>query len=163
METKICKDCNKELSIDDFHWAYKDRSILKSYCKACSTERVKRFIAKNPVECRIYSQQHYNENKQMYPGNYTTKSLPKVCGVYLVTCSLTNDTYIGSSSNIRNRYNRHKRNSGRSVQKDLSALIKKYTWDAFYFEVLETCDPSVQFEREAYYKKLLNPTLNRTK
>lgn len=35
METKICRKCGKELSIDNF---YKDRSAedgLRCYCKAC--------------------------------------------------------------------------------------------------------------------------------
>ena len=33
MDTKECKDCGKELSLDMFHYSNKPKGIRKSYCK----------------------------------------------------------------------------------------------------------------------------------
>ena len=163
METKKCKDCNKELPLDKFHYSNKPQGILKSYCSDCSYQRVKTHIDEDPVAHRAYMERYMRENPEKYPGNYITKSRPKVAGVYIISCSLTDDSYVGCSSNLRNRYYKHKRNNGRAVQKDLSKLIKEYGWEVFTFDVLETCDREMIFERESFWIKELQPNLNRNK
>lgn len=163
METKVCRDCGEEKDVALFHWGNKKKGILKSYCNKCSLERVKKHVEADPIAHRIYQQQYYRENPEKYPGNHYSKSTPTECGVYKITCLITGDTYVGCSSNLRDRLYKHKRNTGWSVQKDLKQLIKKYTWDAFKWEVLETCDPSVKFDRETYWIQIHKPTLNRWK
>ena len=88
-----------------------------------------------------------------------------LCGVYKITCLITGDTYVGSSKNITHRIYRHKRNVGRSKQKDLAKLIKTHGWsdETFKWEVLEYTSVENRIERERFYKAELNPTLNRTK
>jgi hypothetical protein len=163
METKICLDCGEEKDITLFHWSDRQKGIKKSYCNKCSVERVREYVENDPVAHRIYMQKHYRENPHLYPGNHYSKSTPAECGIYKITCLITGDTYVGCSSNLRNRLYKHKRNTGRAVQKDLKKLINLYTWDAFSWEVLETCDTDAKFERETYWIQELKPTLNRWK
>jgi group I intron endonuclease len=108
-------------------------------------------------------QRYIRENPEKYPGNYKTKKYPPVAGVYIIECSLTQDKYIGCTNNLRNRRYKHARNVGRSVQRDLSKLIKEYGWECFTFDVLETCDKDKIFERETYWIQELKPNLNRNK
>lgn len=163
METKVCKDCGEEKDVALFHWGNKEKGHLKSYCNKCSVKRVQKHVAKDPIAHRIYMQQHYRENPHLYPGNHYSKTTPAECGVYKITCLVTGDIYVGCSSNLRNRLYKHRRNTGRAVQKDLKKLIKLYTWEAFSWEVLELCDKEVVFERETHWIQELKPTLNRWK
>ena len=163
METKTCKDCNKELPIEQFHYGNKARGIRKSYCKECSYEHNKKHIAKDPLAYKSYMQRYYKENPERYPGNHKTKKIPPVAGVYIVECLLTDDKYIGCSSNLRNRRYKHSRNVGNSKNKPLSKLIKEYGWEAFNFDVLELCDKEIIFERETHWCDKLKPNLNNYK
>lgn len=159
-ENKICKDCGVEKPLGDYHYADKPKGILKSYCNTCCQERVKKFIEQDPIHHRAYMQQYYVENPDKYMGNHYAKSTPRVAGVYLIHCVITDDTYVGCSSNLRHRYYKHRRNVGVGKQKKLSKLINLYTWEAFEWEVLETCDKDKIFERETYYIDKFKPTLN---
>ena len=163
METKICKDCNKELPIEDFHYSDKKNGIKKSYCRDCSYNRVQEHIAKDPIAYQYYMKRYYNENPEKYPGNHKNKKIPPVSGVYIIECLLTDDKYIGCSSNLRQRKYKHSRNVGVSKQQRLSKLIKEYGWEAFSFDVLETCDKEIIFERETHWIQELKPNLNKWK
>ncbi len=161
METKICRDCGKELSVDMFHFSDKKKGVLKSYCKDCSYDRVQAHIAEDPIAFKHYQNRYYRENPEKYPGNHITKSIPTQCGVYKISCVLTNDFYIGCSNNIRDRIYKHRKASGRGKQQNLYKLIQEYGWEAFDVEVLEQCDRSVVFERETYWINHLQPNLNK--
>ena len=163
MEIKECKDCGVEKDVNDFHFSDKKKGILKSYCKECSYNRVKKHIDEDPVAYKYYMHKYYMENPEKYPGNHITKSLPKQCGVYKISCELTNDFYIGTSTNIRDRIYKHKKASGRGKQRNLYKLIKEYGWEAFDVEVLELCDKSVMFEKETAWIEYLQPNLNTNK
>jgi len=163
MKTKTCKDCNKELTLDNFHYSDKKNGILKSYCRDCSYDRAQEFIAKDPIAHFHYMKRYYKENPERYPGNHTNKKIPPVSGVYVIECLLTNDKYVGCSSNLRDRRYKHSRNVGRGKQANLTKLIKEYGWEAFNFDVLETCDKEMIFERETYWIQKLQPNLNKYK
>ena len=162
-ETKTCKDCNKELSLEMFHYSNKPKGILKSYCKDCSYKRAQAHIDQDPVAHYHYMQRYYRENPEKYPGNYITKTIPMECGVYKISCELTDDSYIGCSTNIRGRIYKHRKASGKGKQRELYKLIKEYGWNAFDVEVLELCDKEILFERETHYIQELKPNLNRNK
>lgn len=163
METKICKDCGEEKTLDQYHYSNKKTGILKSYCGECSYKRVQAHINEDPLAHRAYMKRYIRENPEKYPGNHITKSTPTRSGVYIISCNLTDDSYVGCSSNLRNRQYKHKRNNGRAVQKDLKKLIAEYGWECFSFDVLELCEPDTIFERETYWIQKLQPNLNRNK
>ena len=161
--TKTCKDCSRELPIEDFHYSDKKNGIKKSYCRDCSYVRAKAHIEQDPIAHQYYMKRHYKENPEMYPGNHKTKKIPPVAGVYVIECLLTDDKYVGCSSNLRHRKYKHSRNIGVSKQKPLAKLINQYGWEAFNFEVLVTCDKEMIFERETHYIQELKPNLNQNK
>jgi len=163
METKICKDCNKELSLDHYHYSDKPKGILKSYCKNCSYNRVKEYIDKDPIAHQYYMKRYIKENPDKYPGNHKSNSIPLVSGVYVIECLLTDDKYVGCSSNLRHRKYVHSRGVGRHKVKPLSKLVKELGWSAFSFDVLELCPKEVMFERETYWIQELQPNLNTNK
>jgi predicted GIY-YIG superfamily endonuclease len=162
-ESKVCKDCGRERPLKEYHYSNKPKGQKKSYCKDCCYERNKIQIAKDPVAWRYYQQRYYEENPEKYPGNYVTKTIPMVCGVYKIDCVLTDDSYVGCSKNIRGRMYKHRKASGRGKQQNLYKLIKLYGWEAFNVTVLEECDKEVLFERETYWINKLQPNLNKNK
>jgi hypothetical protein len=161
--TKECKDCKRELDVSQYHYSNKKKGILKSYCKDCSYDRAQFHIAKDPVAYQYYMKRYVAENPEKFPGNYITKSIPKQCGVYKISCVLTNDFYIGCSTNIRGRVYKHRKASGRGKQKNLYKLIKEYGWESFDVEILELCDKEVMFEKETAWIEYLQPNLNTNK
>ena len=81
-------------------------------------------------------------------------------GVYKITNIITGDFYIGSSSNIKQRWSSHRKPSAQKhlpnskLYKDMS----QYGLDNFKFEVLEeTADLK---EREQYWIEQLKPSYN---
>ena len=161
--TKTCKDCGKEHPLESYHYSDKKNGIRKSYCKDCSYKRAQEFIAKDPIAHQYYMKRYIKENPDKYPGNHKTKKIPPVAGVYVIECLLTDDKYVGCSSNLRNRRYKHSRNVGVSKQKPLAKLINQYGWEAFSFDVLEECDKEMIFERETHYIQELKPNLNQNK
>lgn len=161
--TKECKDCNKELDLDKFHYANKKKGILKSYCKDCSYVRAQKHIAKDPIAHEYYMKRYYKENPDRYPGNHKSKSIPQVSGVYIVECLLTDDSYVGCSGNLRHRKYQHSRGIGRHKIKSLSKLVKELGWSAFTFDVLEECPKEVMHEKETEWINKLQPNLNTNK
>ena len=162
METKKCKACGDEKSLNDYHYS---KGVYKSYCKVCANKRSVEYKRKKADEWNKYQREYYKMNKEKHAGNHTKKNEVAPCGVYEITCLITGDTYVGSSKNIRSRIYKHKRNVGWSKQKDLAKLIKAYGWndETFSWKVLEYTTPEQRFERERFYKAELKPTLNRTK
>lgn len=149
IDVKICLDCEEIKLIEEFHYSDKKRGMRKSYCRDCSYNRAQAHIEKDPIAHYHYMKRYYRENPEKYPGNHKAKSIPSVSGVYIIDCILTDDSYIGCSSNLRNRRYRHSRNVGKG-NKPLHKLINEFGWQAFTFDVLELCDKKVMFERETY-------------
>lgn len=76
------------------------------------------------------------------------------CGIYRITNLKTNESYIGKSTNIKNRFKQHIRTAigldGMARTKIHSAM-KEYGIDNFSFEVLEKCTKENYSEREKYW------------
>lgn len=71
-------------------------------------------------------------------------------GVYKIVNTITGKTYIGSSIDIKTRFNRHKSALSRNKHPNpiLQASWIKHGSAAFIFEVLEWCSPAETMDRE---------------
>ena len=161
--TKECRDCKQELDVSKFHYSNKPKGILKSYCKDCSYERNKVYIEQDPLAYQSYMKRYYKENPHKYPGNHYNKKIPAVCGVYIVDCLLTDDSYVGCSTNLRNRKWKHFSNKGHGKNKKLSKLVKELGKEAFDFRVLEYSTKEEMHDLETKYIHELDPNLNNNK
>lgn len=74
-------------------------------------------------------------------------------GVYMIGCRHSDLVYIGSSKNLKSRFNRHKHHllKGDHFRKLLQELSLKHGIESFYFEILEKCDNSDLIEIEQYH------------
>tara|TARA_R110002167_G_scaffold236596_2_gene441796 strand:+ start:371 stop:868 length:498 start_codon:yes stop_codon:yes gene_type:complete len=163
MEYKTCTRCGNDHPVESYHYSNKQKGRRKSVCKDCSYLYAQEHIAKDPIAYKYYMQRYIKENPEKYTGNHKSQKTPPQSGVYLITNVLTGDTYVGCSSNLRNRKYKHKRNVGRGKQHNLSKLIKEYGWEAHTFEVLELCPKEEIFDRETLYIQELKPNLNKNK
>ena len=118
MDTKKCTRCEGDFPVESYHYSNKAKGIRKSVCKDCSYLYNKEFIAKDPVSFRHYMNRYYRENTEKYPGNHISKNMPTECGVYKISCVLTDDSYIGCSKNIRDRIYKHRKAHGRGKQQN---------------------------------------------
>ena len=83
----------------------------------------------------------------------------KICGVYKITNKANGKFYIGSSNNIKHRWNNHIKQLTEQNHKNshLQNAWNLYGKDNFVFEIIEECSPDIQFEREQHYLNTLNP------
>ena len=83
----------------------------------------------------------------------------KTCGVYKITNLINGKIYVGSSKDIKYRWCQHKTQLREGIHGNvyLQNAWNKYKEQNFIFEIIEECDPSVQFEREQYYLDTLHP------
>lgn len=88
-----------------------------------------------------------------------TLSIPRTCGVYVITCTANGKIYVGSAVNFSVRWNKHKCDlrAKRHYNRHLQSTWDKYGERAFTFEVLEVCHESVLLEREQHYLNALSP------
>ena len=163
MDTKKCTRCGLEHQVESYHYSNKSKGIRKSVCKDCSYLYNKEHIDKDPVAHYHYVQRYQRENPEKYPGNHISKSVPRECGIYRISCVLTDDSYIGCSSNIRDRMYKHRKASGKAKQKKLYKLIREYGWEAFDVEILELCSKVDMFTKETTYIQKYKPNLNTNK
>ena len=102
---------------------------------------------------------YYNVKKDIYKYNKNKKS---ISAVYMIKNVITNEIYIGSSSNIQNRWHVH-RNSINYLRYPNSLLYKnihKYGIKNFEFSILEECSVNKLLEREQFYIDKLKPEYN---
>ena len=86
----------------------------------------------------------------------------KISGVYKITNTVTNDFYIGSSKDVKKRWNEHK---CKSVWKNcpnnpMYLDMQRYGVDKFVFEVLVEAEESFLKETEQQFIETLKPTYN---
>lgn len=83
----------------------------------------------------------------------------KICGIYQIINMINGKFYVGSSKDILGRWRNHKKslNDGVHGNAHLQNAWDKYGGENFKFEIIEECEPSVQFEREQFYLNELNP------
>ena len=89
----------------------------------------------------------------------------KICGIYKITNTVTNDFYIGSSKNVKRRWAAHKWPSRwkRYPSNPMYQDMQKYGLENFIFEVLEEVEESFLKEREQQFIETLKPTYNDTR
>ena len=88
--------------------------------------------------------------------------MEKISGVYRITNTITNDFYIGSSKNIKQRWAHHKAPSSWN-EKPNSQLYKdmqKYGTENFVFEIIAEVEPGSLKEAEQKFIETLKPTYN---
>ena len=86
----------------------------------------------------------------------------KVSGVYKITNTVTNDFYIGSSKNVKQRLAVHKCQSTwkNYPNKQLYQDMQKYGVDKFEFDILCEVEPEHLKETEQQFIETLKPTYN---
>lgn len=86
----------------------------------------------------------------------------RLCGIYAIWRSGSEQCYVGSSHNITHRWTSHlselRHNKHHSAR--LQNSWNKYGEQAFCFAVLECCEPDRLFEREQYFVDALRPEFN---
>jgi len=63
METKICKICNVEKNLTEFHYR-KDNQKYRTECKSCFYEKQKERNSKKIYEIREYKREYFQKNKK---------------------------------------------------------------------------------------------------
>ena len=86
----------------------------------------------------------------------------KICGIYKITNTITNDFYIGSSNDVKRRFTEHKKPSTwkRFSNNQLYKDMKNYGIDKFEFEILAEVEPEQLKETEQQFIEKLKPTYN---
>ena len=86
----------------------------------------------------------------------------KICGIYKITNTITNDFYIGSSKNVKRRLASHKWPSTlkQHPNNPLYQDFQKYGVDKFAFEILAEVEADKLKETEQKFIEMLKPTYN---
>ena len=85
-----------------------------------------------------------------------------IIGIYKITNTVTNDFYIGSSKDIKNRWRSHKKPSNwkKYPNSPLYQDMEKYGVDKFAFEILAEIEEGQLKEMEQHFIEELKPTYN---
>ena len=86
----------------------------------------------------------------------------KISGIYKITNTITGDFYIGSSKDVKQRWNEHKCQSRwkRYSNSQLYLDMNKYGLDNFEFQVLEVVEEGKLKDAEQKFIETLKPTYN---
>tara|TARA_R110000796_G_scaffold43279_1_gene106405 strand:- start:143 stop:604 length:462 start_codon:yes stop_codon:yes gene_type:complete len=146
---KQCKKCGETKAIKLFYREKRNKDGFKSYCKLCVVNYATKW---NKVNLQAYKLTHkkWRTKNFEYMTNNVYRWIDRCTkGVYFIQAS--NGTYVGQSKAIERRVTEHNRsaNKNTNIEKVISYKV---------IEVIE--DPIVRFEREAYWIKKLNPSLN---
>ena len=85
-----------------------------------------------------------------------------ICGIYKIINTVTNDFYIGSSKNVKNRWMSHKKPSTwkRCTNNPMYQDMKKYGVDKFELQILEEAEVEQLKEKEQQFIETLKPIYN---
>lgn len=86
----------------------------------------------------------------------------KIVGVYKIENKFTGECYVGSSRDVRKRWNQHRRHLLRNKHHNyrLQAAYDLHGPDAFIFEILEHVEAEQLIVREQFFMDLLRPQYN---
>ena len=86
----------------------------------------------------------------------------KISGIYKITNTVTGDFYIGSSKDVKRRWESHKWPSiwKQCKNNPMYQDMQKYGVDKFEFEILEEVEESFLKEKEQEFIETLKPTYN---
>ena len=84
--------------------------------------------------------------------------MQKISGIYKITCLSNKKFYIGSSVDIKKRWNEHiwELNNGKHCNKHLQDAWNKYGQGNFKFEIIEKCGKNNILQKEQEYIDLYN-------
>ena len=87
----------------------------------------------------------------------------KISAVYKITNTVTGDSYIGSSKNVKRRWREHKNSSvwKRHSNNPMYQDMQEYGKDKFVFDILCEVEPEHLKELEQKFIETLKPTYNR--
>lgn len=88
--------------------------------------------------------------------------MEKIIGIYKITNTITNDFYIGSSKNVKQRLAVHKCQSTwkKYSNNPMYQDMQKYGTDKFILEILEEVEPEKLKETEQEFIQTLKPIYN---
>ena len=88
--------------------------------------------------------------------------MEKICGIYKITNTITNDFYIGSSKDVKSRLASHKWKStwNKCPNNPMYLDMQKYGLDKFSFQILEEVEIEKLKETEQKFIEQYNPTYN---
>ena len=88
--------------------------------------------------------------------------MEKISAVYKITNTITGDFYIGSSNNIKRRWNEHKCKSRwkQNPNNPMYQDMKKYGLENFEFEIIAEVEVEKLKEMEQQFIETLKPTYN---
>jgi len=132
MNCKVCSDCGQTKLLSEFN---KDKTRLSGYA----------------YKCKSCHQQHINNFHNSWGA-----------GIYQVINKITQDSYIGQSTQLRRRKVEHwTLSKPKGVASPLlNANMKKYGKQNFEFIKLENCSVDKLEELERKYIQIYKPTLN---
>ena len=86
----------------------------------------------------------------------------KISGIYKITNTITNDFYIGSSKDVKQRWRAHKKPSvwKNHPNNPMYIDMQKYGVDKFSFQILEEAEESFLKVAEQQFIETLKPTYN---
>ena len=86
----------------------------------------------------------------------------EICGIYKITNTITGDFYIGSSKNVKRRWESHKWPSTwkQCPNNPMYLDFQKYGVDKFEFEILAEVEVEQLKEKEQQFIETLKPTYN---
>ena len=88
--------------------------------------------------------------------------MEKISGIYKITNTITGDFYIGSSKDVKRRWESHKWQSTwkQHPNNPMYQDMKRYGTDSFVFQVIEEVEVGSLKEKEQQFIETLNPTYN---
>ena len=88
--------------------------------------------------------------------------MEKISGIYKITNTVTGDFYIGSSKNVKSRWESHKCKYtwNRCKSNPMYQDMQKYGVDKFDFQVIAEVEADSLKEKEQQFIETLNPTYN---
>lgn len=83
-------------------------------------------------------------------------------GIYQIENKVNSKVYIGSSNNIKRRWQKHKAllRHNKHQNSHLQAAWNKYGEDNFIFSIIELCSIDSLLDREQYFINIRNPEYN---
>ncbi len=145
-ETKICKDCKKELPISEYYLNKQKRGTYPyPRCKSCHKKKM------TPIfnEWRKENREQWNKSMNSAVKAFKERS---TAGIYLLHTD--KGRYIGSSKHIQFRVHQHKDSTQKCIVSQMNCKILSY-------EILEEeNDKERRLDLERYYVNELLPELN---
>lgn len=148
---KQCPRCNEMLPISSFGVDKRAHHGIKSACKPCRASYAK--SPKMKEWSREYYRAYYPKNKEAMDAHSRKYLANQPAGVYKITCTKTNRSYIGQSTMLKKRFSKHRLQlrKGIHVNSNLQEDYDKYGPDSMeYTVILEyPCDtPSFVLEEQ---------------